>query len=312
MRRSSLLVASLLIALVAAACGSAGSSSSGSAAASPSASGAASGPSVLPVFVNSLVVKGPFRFLFSFIDAASNLPAAAPDRSVSVSFIAPGASAPGAATPATFIWAIEGSRGIYMLHTEFPAAGDWTAVFATQAPGKPQETINAQFQVQESGPTVQVGQPAPKADTPTAADVGGDLAKLSSDTKPDPSFYTTSESDALAARTPFVLVFATPAFCRSAQCGPTLDRVKALAKTAPKGVTFINVEPYQLAYSDGRLQPVLDPNGQLQTVPAADAWGIVTEPWIFAVDAKGTVKASFEGVVGDDELAAAVKDIAGS
>src|SRR5690242_21582291 len=46
--------------------------------------------------------------------------------------------------------------------------------------------------------------------------------------------------------------------CSSDLCGPTLDRIDAVAKDSPKGVTFINVEPYQLQYTEGRLQPVLD------------------------------------------------------
>ena len=63
-------------------------------------------------------------------------------------------------------------------------------------------------------------------------------------------------ASAVAARKPFVVVFATPKFCKTAQCGPTLDRVKPIAAAHPD-VTFINVEPYQLEPIDGQLQPVL-------------------------------------------------------
>ncbi|TMD26627.1 MAG: hypothetical protein E6I94_10415, partial [Chloroflexi bacterium] len=72
-----------------------------------------------------------------------------------------------------------------------------------------------------------------------------------------------SEDDAIKGHIPFVLVFATPAFCTSRQCGPTLDQVKAVAHETQK-VSFINVEPYKLEYANDRLQPVLDANGQLQ------------------------------------------------
>ena len=184
-------------------------------------------------------------------------------------------------------------------------------MFITQAPNKPQEAIGVDFTVLDKATTVGVGQPAPSTTNPTAADVGGDLAKISSDAHPDPAFYQTTVADALAAHKPFVLVFATPAFCTSAQCGPTLDRVKATAAAAPKDVAFINVEPYKLDYANGKLQPVLDANGQLQTVDASNQWGLVSEPWIFTVGADGIVKGSFEGVVGDAELKAAIADIAG-
>ena len=110
-----------------------------------------------------------------------------------------------------------------------------------------------------SSPTstvVAIGDPAPSVDTPTLADVGGDVSKISTDDQPVDAFYETSIADALTAKKPFVVVFATPAFCKTAQCGPTLDRVKPIAAAHP-GVTFINVEPYQLQLVDGQLQPVL-------------------------------------------------------
>ena len=95
-----------------------------------------------------------------------------------------------------------------------------------------------------------------------------------------------------------MVVFATPAFCQSAQCGPTLDRVKAGRGQSHPNVAFINVEPYKLQFTEGRLQPVLDANNQLQPVDAVNEWKLLSEPWIFTVDSKGIVRGSFEGVVG--------------
>jgi hypothetical protein len=309
-RRTTSLVASLIAALLVAACGSAPSLATPAASASPSA--ATGGPSVIPLIVSTEQVVGPNRFVFSFLDPDSNLPVASPDRPASVAFIAPGETAPGPAVPATFVWGIEGERGNYVANTTFTKPGDWKAVFITEAAGKPQEAIGVGFSVRETGASIAVGKPAPATTNPTAADVGGDLSKISTDTEPDPSFYELTVADALAQHKPFVLVFATPAFCLSAQCGPTLDRVKAAAATAPDDVAFINVEPYQLTFADGRLQPVLDANDQLQPVDAANQWGLVSEPWIFTVGADGLVDGSFEGVVGDEELQAAIARIAGS
>ena len=272
---------------------------------------AAGSPSVIPLIVSTEQVVGPNRFVFSFIDPKTNLPVATPDRPAAVAFIAPGKTEPGPASPATFVWAIEGQRGDYVANTTFPEAGDWKAVFITQGKGQPQEAIGVGFTVRDKGSTVAIGQQAPATTNPVAADVGGDLSKISTDAKPDPRFYELTVADALAAHKPFVLVFATPAFCKSAQCGPTLDRVKAVAAAAPKDVAFINVEPYQLAYTEGRLQPVLDANNQLQPVDASNQWGLVSEPWIFTVGADGVVDGSFEGVVGSDELTAAIAKISG-
>ena len=112
---------------------------------------------------------------------------------------------------------------------------------------------------------------------------------------------------ALAAHKPFVLIFATPKFCQTSTCGPTLDKVKPVAAAHP-GITFINVEPYKLKDVDGQLQPELtatDPP-TLQTVPATDAYGLISEPYLFVVGSDGIVKASFELIFTPDEIAAAL------
>ena len=166
------------------------------------------------------------------------------------------------------------------------------------------------FQVAESSPTVAIGAKAPATDNPTVFTAGA-INRVSTDTNPEPSFYELTVADALAAKRPFVLVFATPAFCKSAQCGPTLDVVKAAAASAPEAVAFINVEPYQLEFVEGRLQPKLDANNPLQPVESVNEWGILTEPWIFAVDADGIVRGSFEGVISETELKDAIAEIAG-
>jgi len=94
-------------------------------------------------------------------------------------------------------------------------------------------------------------------------------------------------------------------FCQTAICGPTLDTVKAVARDYPD-LTFINVEPYKMVMTDGRLQPELDASGQLQAASWTDAWGLRSEPWVFVVGADGTMAAKFEGTLGADELRAAL------
>jgi hypothetical protein len=204
-------------------------------------------------------------------------------------------------TTGTFIWAIENVSGIYVSTVDFPAAGDWVAHFTTAAAGKPAESIDFQFQVLDKKHVIVPGDKAPSVDTPTLASVAGDVSKISTDSKPDKAFYETSVAAALAAHKPFVLVFATPKFCQTQTCGPTLDKVKPIAAAHPD-VTFINVEPYQLHDDQGQLQPVLDANGQLQTVPAADAFRLLSEPYVFVVGGDGIVKASFELIFTPDEI----------
>ena len=266
-------------------------------------------PTVVPIIVSSRQVCGENRFLFSFLQ--DNRPAAAPDRTVSVAFYDLGRdpSTPASTFDAEFVWAIEGDRGIYVSNTTFTASGRWGVEFTTEAPGSASETIRVQFDVHPDSPTVAIGDPAPRSDTPTVDDVDGDLARISTDDDPVAAFYETSVADALDAGEPFVLVFATPKFCTSAQCGPTLDRIKPVAAAHPE-VAFINVEPYLLEEVDGQLQPVLDEANQLQAAPATQEWGLLTEPWIFVVDDDGVVRGSYELIAGEAELERALADLA--
>jgi hypothetical protein len=311
-------IAALLVVAACVSSGTGAASSSPSASTSPQPSAAASGaspaaqPSVLPVVVSSEQVVGTNRFVFSFLDATTNAPAGSPDRTASVSAY-PVAKGPSAAVTGDgeFIWSIPGSVGIYHTTLDFSEAGEWHLDFTTAAPGAAPETIPFTIDVQEHGSALRVGSPAPSVRTPVLADVGGDVRKISSDTNPDPAFYQTSLDQALAAHEPFVLVFATPAFCVSGACGPMLETIKTVAAAHPD-LTFINVEPYKLAWTEGRLQPVLDAQGQLQAVPATDAFGIPSEPWTFVIDGSGIIVGSFEGPAGTDELDAAIAKATGA
>lgn len=249
--------------------------------------------------------------MFSFLDA-KNVPVAAPDRPVTVKFYDLGkdSATPAATAEATFIWAIENSVGVYVANADLPAAGTWGAEFVTTPPGSSApETIRMQFEVQPTSSVVAIGDPAPPSKTPTLAGVGGDVSRISTDSDPVKAFYETSVADAVAARKPFVLVFATPKFCTSAQCGPTLDRIKPIAAAHPD-LTFINVEPYELQWTNGQLQPVLSGNPPTLTpVPAVNEWRLAAEPWVFVVDGNGRITASLMLIFGDEELEAAIKAV---
>jgi hypothetical protein len=93
-----------------------------------------------------------------------------------------------------------------------------------------------------------------------------------------------------------VAVFATPKFCSSRLCGPTVKLVQA-AQKAMKGtpMRFIHVEIYR----DN--DPNSGPNAWVQQ------WGLPTEPWIFIVGADGKIRAKFEGAVGLPEIEQAAR-----
>lgn len=271
-----------------------------------SASPSSGAPAVLPLQIADALHVGDNRTVFTLTDR-SGKPVAAPDRTLTIGYHGPNGEVV-APAPMTFIWAIEGAYGVYVGRTAFASAGAWTADISTAVPSSPVTATTFSFDVRQTVDVISPGQAAPSVKTPTLADVGGDVAKISTDPAPEKRFYQTSEADALAAKKPFVLVFATPKFCTSATCGPTLDKLKPVAAAHPE-MTFINVEPYQLKDDAGQLQPVLDNAGQLVPVDAAIAFKLVTEPYVFVVGADGKVSESFELVFSPEEIEAAIQAV---
>lgn len=180
-----------------------------------------------------------------------------------------------------------------------PAPGlyDVVAVFEQ---GGVRRAAAGQLRFTEAAETPEVGDPAPASDTPTLDDVKGDATALTTRTPPDTSLLELSVADALAAKRPFVVVFATPKFCTSRICGPVVDVVlEVQRRLAATPMAFIHVEIFE-----GN-DPQAGPNRWVQE------WRLPTEPWVFVVGADGRIAAKFEGAVGLDELEAAARAVAG-
>jgi hypothetical protein len=260
-------------------------------------------PRIIPVLASSEIAQGPNRFLFSLTDPAGAL-LAAPDVEVRLEFYDSDADPEQVVfeAEARFLWAIEGLRGLYAADVEFPAAGRWGTRFYATFPDGSTETVRMDYDVWEETSTPPLGAPAPLIDTPTAEDVGGDLSRISSDPEPVARFYEKSILDAIEDDIPAVIAFVTPAFCQTATCGPTIEKVKEVAASHPQDVNFVHVEPYLMWVKDGYLQPLLSEDGQLQSAPWTERYGLRTEPYVIVLDGDGLVRAKFEGAITVDEL----------
>jgi hypothetical protein len=266
-------------------------------------------PDIIPVLASSEIAQGPNRFLFSLTDRSGAL-LAAPDVEVRLEFFADDIDPDAVVfeSDSRFLWAIEGYRGLYAADVEFPQPGRWGTRFYATFPDGSVETVRAAYDVWETTSTPPIGAPAPLIDSPTAADVGGDLGRISSDPDPVARFYEVSILDAIEADIPAVIAFVTPAFCQTATCGPTIEKVKAVAQNHPVGVNFVHVEPYLMHVKDDYLQPLLSEEGWLQSAPWTERWGLRTEPYVVVIDADGLVRAKFEGAITVDELENALWD----
>jgi hypothetical protein len=141
-----------------------------------------------------------------------------------------------------------------------------------------------------------VGDPAPRIHTPTADDVG-QISEIETRIPPD-SMHGTDYADVLG-KEPIVLVFATPQFCQSRVCGPTVDIEEQVKSEVGDRAAFIHME----VFNDN--EPSKGVRSQLR------AFNLETEPWAFIIDRQGRIAARFEGAFGAAELRRATEQAAG-
>ena len=183
---------------------------------------------------------------------------------------------------------------IYVARIKTPVPG--TYWYLARPVGGPNIGALGNVVVKRRSAAPSVGDKAIPSRTPTLASTGGNLSELTTARHPDRALYRSSVADALAAKAPFVLSFATPEFCQSRTCGPVVDVVSAVQKREPTGsrVRFIHVE----IYKDN--DPAKGVNRWV------DEWRLPTEPFTFVVDSKGVIRTKLEGAFSAGELERAV------
>ena len=194
-----------------------------------------------------------------------------------------------------------GTVGVYVAQLEFDSPGTWgVEITGTQKDGQPLPRLVPAFTVQERSRSVPLGAPAPSTVQLVLSDVK-DISEIDTSNPPNPDMHSMTVADAVKSGTPTVIVFATPSFCVSRTCGPVKETVDQLYGKYKGRANFVHIEPYDLA----KVQ-----SGQgLVPVPAMAEWGLQSEPWVFMVDEGGTVAVKFEGIVGFDELEAALTSL---
>jgi hypothetical protein len=212
------------------------------------------------------------------------LPAAVASLETKPAYRAQGSEGPGEA------------KSVYVVpRVDFDRKGPWLAVAMLKGPKGLEASLVPSPVVGASPGVVKVGEKAPRIHTPTAADVGGDLAKI--DTRVPPDQMHKVDFAAVDGKKPVVLVFATPALCQSRVCGPVVDEVQQVADKYGGEADFIHMEVYNENDASKGVRPQLR------------AFGLETEPWTFLIDRDGVVRDRIEGAYGVAELEAALKTI---
>jgi hypothetical protein len=184
------------------------------------------------------------------------------------------------------------ASGLYVLHATIDRPGTFWVL------ARPDGVSNVAglgtFIVKPKAESPAVGARAPVSDTPVLG--SAPVRLLTTRKPPDRALLRYSVADSLRKHVPFVVTFATPAFCSSRTCGPVVDIVDHVRKRLePRGVRFIHVE----IYKDNK-----PANGLNRWVRQ---WNLPTEPWTFLVGRDGRIKAKFEGALSAAELEQAVR-----
>ena len=185
-------------------------------------------------------------------------------------------------------------RGVYVVPVRLTSAGLW-GLLLEMSSDEASESVRLRFSVRERQAAPRVGERAPSVDSRTRDDVS-ELSELTSDPDPEPGLYAMSISEALTLARPLIIAFATPAFCHSRTCAPVLDSVKAVWREFSSEAIGIHVEVFENPAEPERLVEA----------EAFVAWRLPSEPWVFVIDADGTIRYAFEGAVTEAELRSAV------
>ena len=184
----------------------------------------------------------------------------------------------------------DAAKGLYVADLEFAEPGRYGIMAVAKLDDRFVASEPTLIEVPEKSPVPDVGEKAIKVSTLTRDDVG-DVSEI--DTREPPStMHEHDFADVLGER-PVILVFATPALCASRVCAPVVD-VAEQVKAANQDVVWIHQEIYnENEVEKGFREPVRK-------------WKLPSEPWVFAINAKGRVAARLEGAFSPAELQKAV------
>lgn len=195
-----------------------------------------------------------------------------------------------------------GPGGVYTANLTFDTPGDWAVgLTITDAEGAV-KGASTTVQVKEQSATPAIGAPVPRSESKTLSDVAS-LDEITTDPDPSRDLYAMSIAEAVDAPKPFVVVFATPAYCQTATCGPQLDALKELKFSHAGRANFIHIEVYDNPHE---IQGDLD---RARISPTLTEWNLPSEPWTFFVDEAGVLQAKFEGFATKEELEDALSSV---
>lgn len=297
--RTLILLVPLLL-ILAAACSSDSDSTSGAIISSDQEAG---GPEYAGIIITTDLAVGENRITFGVIDR-DGMPVPGVSSDVDAYFLVPNEETRELKDSATakFVAWPTAVGGVFVADVDLDAPGAYEIdVNFTSGVGVP-IFAQASFIVNEEPSTPAIGSPAPASVTHTAGNAA-DISHITSSVEPDLDLYEFSIHEALLLGKPFVVVFATPAFCVSATCGPQVGELTKVKDSVGDRANYIHIEVFEDPHTIEGQRPTTD------LVAAVTEWGLPTEPWTFIVDSQGLVQAKFEQFTSAEEIEAMLQEL---
>jgi hypothetical protein len=192
-----------------------------------------------------------------------------------------------------------GTRGIHVTQMEFSAAGEWSVEVDVPRPDGSVAVAEVLFPVSPRSKSVAVGEVPPASRSRTIRDVPS-IAYLTTGSHRDPDLYAVSIADALTSGMPSVIVFASPAFCTNAVCGPQVEVLTEVKDRFKGQANFVHIDYYENPQ---------DIQGDLSVAvpsPVLTEWGLESHEWTYVIGSDGKVAARFENFAPQAEVEAAL------
>jgi hypothetical protein len=196
-------------------------------------------------------------------------------------------------------------RGLHVAELDLDRPGMWEINATVPDPTGNRVGIRFPIEVAPEAKSVAVGAKVPPTANGTLNDVAS-IFELTTASEPDDELYDANIDDLVAAGTPFVVTFASPAFCANALCGPQVEVLSEVKAEFDDIADFVHIDLYENPHEiKGDLS-----RGQRTSI--LDDWGVHTDEWTFIVNGQGEVVAKFEAFVPREELSAAVQKYLGA
>lgn len=209
---------------------------------------------------------------------------------------------PAQSTEAKYYPFLGGSRGVYAAHLTFPRTGQWWLRVSFPTPQGTRAAMLFSVQVDKTSQILDVGDTAPASHNRTAADVSS-LADLTTGSDPNPVLYQDSIATLIQKHEPFVVTFASPAFCTTPLCGPQVEVLGALAKQFSPSIAFVHVDIYE------NPQQIQGDLSRAIVNPIVRQWKVQTGETTYVVNGKGKIAARFQSFVSEQELASVLRSL---